>query len=99
MLGDTHGPLVQQRCVVDDGLFCEAGFVTRDGYTCPVLQIDRGATDKEIRKAYRQLSLQYHPDKNPDPKAAVYFAEKITKAYQALTGVDPASLSSSSILD
>ncbi len=49
-------------------------------------QIERGATDKEIRKAYRNLSLQYHPDKNPDPVAAQYFAEKITKAYAALTG-------------
>ena len=27
----------------------------------------------------------YHPDKNPDPKATEYFAEYITKAYQALT--------------
>lgn len=51
-----------------------------------VVQIDRGATDKEVKKAYRQLSLIYHPDKNPDPAAAKYFAESITKAYQALTG-------------
>ena len=33
----------------------------------------------------RKLSLVYHPDKNPDPKATEYFAEYITKAYQALT--------------
>ena len=30
-------------------------------------------------------SLQYHPDKNPDPAATVYFAEHIAKAYKALT--------------
>lgn len=39
-----------------------------------------------MKKAYRQLSLIYHPDKNPDPAAATYFAEFITKAYKTLTG-------------
>lgn len=28
-----------------------------------ILGIDRGATDREIKKAYRKLSLQFHPDK------------------------------------
>jgi len=50
-----------------------------------ILEIEPGATDKEIKKAYRTLSLKFHPDKNPDPKATQYFAEYITKAYQALT--------------
>ena len=49
-------------------------------------QVERGASDKDVKKAYRQLSLQYHPDKNPDPEAGRYFAESITKAYKALTG-------------
>jgi hypothetical protein len=44
-----------------------------------ILQLPSDATDKEIKKAYRQLSLIYHPDKNPDPKATEYFAEYITK--------------------
>ncbi|GFR50266.1 hypothetical protein Agub_g12453, partial [Astrephomene gubernaculifera] len=50
-----------------------------------ILKIEPGATTAEIKKAYRSLSLQYHPDKNPDPRAHAYFAEYITKAYQALT--------------
>ncbi len=49
-------------------------------------QVERGASDKDVKRAYRQLSLQYHPDKNPDPAAAKYFAESISKAYKALTG-------------
>mmetsp|Transcript_2646 Transcript_2646/g.4510 ORF Transcript_2646/g.4510 Transcript_2646/m.4510 type:complete len:749 (+) Transcript_2646:96-2342(+) len=50
-----------------------------------ILGITREATDKEIKKAYRQLSLKFHPDKNPDPAAGTYFAEFISKAYSALT--------------
>lgn len=51
-----------------------------------ILQLQRGATAQDARRAYRKLSLIYHPDKNPDPAAAKYFAESITKAYKALTG-------------
>ncbi|CAN1180698.1 DnaJ protein ERDJ2A [Linum perenne] len=54
-----------------------------------ILGLQPGATDSEIKKSYRKLSVQYHPDKNPDPEANKYFVEFITKAYQALT--DPIS--------
>ena len=53
------------------------------------VQISSSATQQEVKKAYRQLSLIYHPDKNPDPAAGRYFAEYITKAYKALTGMRP----------
>ncbi|XP_076882392.1 dnaJ protein ERDJ2A-like [Bidens hawaiensis] len=54
-----------------------------------ILGLQPGASDHEIKKAYRRLSIQYHPDKNPDPDAHKYFVESIAKAYQALT--DPIS--------
>ncbi|KAF9597257.1 hypothetical protein IFM89_016398 [Coptis chinensis] len=54
-----------------------------------ILGLEPGASDSEIKKAYRRLSIQYHPDKNPDPEANTYFVDFISKAYQALT--DPTS--------
>ncbi|KAG8376681.1 hypothetical protein BUALT_Bualt09G0089200 [Buddleja alternifolia] len=54
-----------------------------------ILGLEHGASDSEIKKAYRRLSIIYHPDKNPDPEAHKYFIDFISKAYQALT--DPVS--------
>ncbi|KAF7837596.1 dnaJ protein ERDJ2A [Senna tora] len=52
-----------------------------------ILGLESGASESEIKKKYRRLSIQYHPDKNPDPEAHKYFVEYIAKAYQAL--IDP----------
>lgn len=50
-----------------------------------ILEVPRDANDKDIKKAYRRLSMIYHPDKNPDnPDAQAEFI-RITKAYSALT--------------
>ncbi|KAJ4797103.1 DnaJ / Sec63 Brl domains-containing protein [Rhynchospora pubera] len=54
-----------------------------------ILGLEPGASESEIKKSYRRLSVLYHPDKNPDPEAHKYFVEFIAKAYQALT--DPVS--------
>ena len=40
----------------------------RDYYE--VLGLSKGATDEEIKKAYRRLAKQYHPDMNPGDKVA-----------------------------
>ena len=52
------------------------------------LGIKRGASEAEIKKAYRSLAKQLHPDRNKDnPKAAERFAQ-ITKAYDLLSDKD-----------
>src|SRR6476620_595305 len=48
-----------------------------------ILGIKQGASKDEIRKAYRTLAKQYHPDKNPSASAKQKFIE-ITEAYDAL---------------
>ena len=48
------------------------------------LQVAASATMSEIRKAFRQLALQYHPDKNKDPNAKDIF-QRINDAYEILS--------------
>ena len=50
-----------------------------------ILEIPEDATLRIIKKQYRKLSLQYHPDKNPDDKEAESMFMKIAKAYESLT--------------
>ena len=59
----------------------------RDYYE--VLGVERGATEADIKKAYRQLALKYHPDKNPDDATAESRFKEATEAYEVLR--DPAS--------
>ncbi|RHY58409.1 hypothetical protein DYB34_004514 [Aphanomyces astaci] len=54
-----------------------------------ILNIPGYSTKKSIRKAYRALSQQLHPDKSRDPLAASKFS-RVAKAYEALT--DPAGI-------
>src|SRR4051794_4547574 len=52
-----------------------------------VLGLSRGATDNEIKRAYRRLARDLHPDVNPDAEAKERFQE-VNRAYQALTDPD-----------
>ena len=50
-----------------------------------VLGISKGASDAEIKKAYRKLARKYHPDLNRDnPKAAEEKMKEVNAAYEIL---------------
>ena len=49
-----------------------------------VLGVDRNASQEDIKKAFRRLAMQYHPDRNNEPGAEAKFKE-INQAYEVLS--------------
>jgi curved DNA-binding protein len=50
-----------------------------------ILGVDRKANEDQIKRAYRKLALQYHPDRNPGNKQAEDKFKEINEAYQVLS--------------
>jgi molecular chaperone DnaJ len=57
----------------------------RDYYD--VLGVDRSADDVQVKKAFRKLAREYHPDVNADPEAEAQFKE-LAEAYEVLSDAD-----------
>ncbi len=58
----------------------------RDYYE--ILGIGKSSSPEEIKKAYRKVAIQFHPDKNPDNKAAEEKFKEAAEAYEVLSNVD-----------
>merc|ERR1719426_222912 len=52
-----------------------------------LLEVDKNATEPEIKKAYRKLAVKHHPDKGGDPEKF----KEITRAYEVLSDPDKRS--------
>jgi molecular chaperone DnaJ len=55
----------------------------RDYYE--ILEVDKNADDSTIKKSYRKLAMQFHPDKNPDDKEAEEKFKEASEAYEVLS--------------
>jgi len=58
----------------------------RDFYE--ILGVPKNAPDADIKKAYRKVALKYHPDRNPDDKAAEDKFKEAAEAYEVLSDAD-----------
>ena len=54
----------------------------RDYYE--VLGVSKGASEQEIKKAYKKMAIKYHPDRNPGDKDAEAAFKEINEAYDAI---------------
>lgn len=60
--------------------------VKKDYYE--LLGVSRNASEEEIKKAYRKLALQYHPDRNPGDKQSEEMFKEVSEAYQILSDAE-----------
>ena len=58
----------------------------RDYYE--ILGVARGAGDEQLKKTYRRLAIQFHPERNPGNKEAEERFKEINEAYQILSDPD-----------
>ena len=56
-----------------------------------ILGVNRSATQEEIKKAYHDLAMRYHPDFNPGDPEAEYMFKKISSAYAVLSDAEQRS--------
>src|SRR5258708_37223557 len=59
---------------------------TRDYYE--VLEVERGASQEEIKRSFRKLAMKYHPDRNPGDAASERSFKELNEAYEVPSAPD-----------
>ncbi|MBD3808698.1 MAG: DnaJ domain-containing protein, partial [Epsilonproteobacteria bacterium] len=57
-----------------------------------ILQVSKNCDGNELKKSFRKLAMQYHPDRNPDNKEAEDKFKLINEAYQVLSDDEKRSI-------
>jgi len=63
-----------------------------EDYYYRVLELNQDATESDIKKAFRRLSIKYHPDKNPGDQESAQKYLEVNKAYEILTDAEKKQL-------
>ena len=66
-------------------VLCFPILIFAEDYYYRVLELNQDATEADIKKAFRRLSIKYHPDKNPGDQESAQKYLEINKAYEILT--------------
>jgi len=72
--------------IIAFALAVQLAFAGRDFYD--ILGLKKNAGAAEIKKSYRKLTLQYHPDKNPGDDAALSKFHDVAAAYEVLSDTE-----------
>ena len=83
MVSVSTGPATADEAAATSEPACDRLQLPPDYYE--TLGVDRGSTDAEIKAAYRQLALKWHPDRNPGDKAAEERFKELSFAYAVLS--------------
>ena len=68
----------------------------RDYYE--VLGLQKGASDNDIKKAFRKMAMKYHPDENPGDKVAEEKFKEINEAYAVLSDPEKKKSTTGSVM-
>src|SRR5262245_64736853 len=69
-----------------DGMGWEAGMSKRCYYE--VLEVERSASDADLKSAFRKLAMKWHPDRNPGDNSSEHRFKEINEAYEVLKDGD-----------
>jgi len=70
--------------VIGEGSFCQEGSMSQKEDYYKILGVEKSSSEGDIKKAYRKMAMQYHPDRNPGDASAEQKFKEVQEAYDVL---------------